>query len=135
MSFSFAFQQQRLLQGQAATTRSSKASGGKTTTTTPKAFDLSTANSGSPFGTVRNEILGSSSSFSELLNSFQTEPTSTRRPQLTTFSDADDIAFLNGLVRLNGLRLENSAAAQPQPHTPLANGPLNKYALFIYIQI
>lgn len=40
------------------------------------------------------------STFNDLLNSFQKEPTTTRRPQLTTFSDADDIAFLKGLVRI-----------------------------------
>lgn len=90
----FFFVQQRLLQGQGSTTKSTihtKATTAKTTTTTPKVHDLSTANSGIPFH-------GSTSSFNELLNSFQTEPTTTRRPQLTTFSDADDIAFLNGLV-------------------------------------
>lgn len=38
------------------------------------------------------------STFNDLLNSFQREPTTTRRPQLTTFSDADDVAFLKGLV-------------------------------------
>lgn len=42
--------------------------------------------------------LASTSSFDDLLNSFQTIPTTTRRPQLTTFSDVDDIAFLKGLV-------------------------------------
>lgn len=46
----------------------------------------------------KNEHNGPTSTFDDLLNSFQTESTSTRRPQLTTFSDADDIAFLNGLV-------------------------------------
>lgn len=38
------------------------------------------------------------STFNDLLNSFQMETTTTRRPQLTTFSDADDVAFLKGLV-------------------------------------
>lgn len=54
----------------------------------------------------RNENNGPTSTFDDLLNSFQkdtvtsTSPstTTTRRPQLTTFSDADDIAFLQGLV-------------------------------------
>lgn len=44
-----------------------------------------------------NENNGPTSTFDDLLNSFQKEST-TRRPQLTTFSDADDIAFLQGLV-------------------------------------
>lgn len=56
----------------------------------------------------RNENNGPTSTFDDLLNSFQkdtvtsTSPstTTTRRPQLTTFSDADDIAFLKGLVRI-----------------------------------
>lgn len=43
--------------------------------------------------------LPSSSSFDDLLESFQQEPSTTRRPKLTTFSDVDDIAFLKGLVR------------------------------------
>lgn len=42
--------------------------------------------------------VASTSSFDDLLNSFQTLST-TRRPQLTTFSDVDDIAFLTGLVK------------------------------------
>lgn len=49
----------------------------------------------------KNENNGPTSTFDDLLNSFQKEPTTTtRRPQLTTFSDADDIAFLKGLVRI-----------------------------------
>lgn len=48
----------------------------------------------------KNENHGPTSSFDDLLESFQTEVTTTRRPQLTTFSDADDIAFLKGLVRI-----------------------------------
>lgn len=45
-----------------------------------------------------NLKLPSTSTFDDLLNSFQALPTTTRRPQLTTFSDVDDIAFLKGLV-------------------------------------
>lgn len=45
-----------------------------------------------------NLKLASTSTFDDLLNSFQALPTTTRRPQLTTFSDVDDIAFLKGLV-------------------------------------
>ncbi|XP_055317342.1 mucin-2-like isoform X3 [Sitodiplosis mosellana] len=49
----------------------------------------------------KNENNGPTSTFDDLLNSFQKEPTTTtRRPQLTTFSDADDIAFLKGLRQI-----------------------------------
>lgn len=63
----------------------------------------------------RNENNGPTSTFDDLLNSFQkdtgtsnspsstTTTTTTRRPQLTTFSDADDIAFLNGLVWIKSI--------------------------------
>lgn len=52
-----------------------------------------------PDATVKSNInLPSTSTFDDLLNSFQALPTTTRRPQLTTFSDVDDIAFLQGLV-------------------------------------
>lgn len=53
----------------------------------------------------KNEHNGPTSTFDDLLNSFQKESTSTttRRPQLTTFSDADDIAFLKGLVRIKSI--------------------------------
>lgn len=54
----------------------------------------------------KNENNGPTSTFDDLLNSFQKEPTTTRRPQLTTFSDADDIAFLTGLVRFKVLLLQ-----------------------------
>lgn len=54
----------------------------------------------------KNENNGPTSTFDDLLNSFQKEPTTTtRRPQLTTFSDADDIAFLKGLVRIKSVPL------------------------------
>lgn len=55
----------------------------------------------------KHEHNGPTSTFDDLLNSFQKEPTSTttRRPQLTTFSDADDIAFLKGLVRIKSILL------------------------------
>lgn len=48
-----------------------------------------------------NHKLASTSTFDDLLNSFQAIPTTTRRPQLTTFSDVDDIAFLKGLVSIS----------------------------------
>ncbi|XP_031616850.1 uncharacterized protein LOC116336839 isoform X1 [Contarinia nasturtii] len=49
-----------------------------------------------------NSSGGPTSTFDDLLNSFQKEAvtTTTRRPQLTTFSDADDIAFLKGLRQI-----------------------------------
>lgn len=65
----------------------------KTTTTEKSNIEINTASKS------KNGKLSSTSTFDDLLNSFQQETTTTRRPQLTTFSDADDIAFLKGLVR------------------------------------
>lgn len=67
-----------------------------TTSSTPK-LEIYTASK------TKNEHNGPTSTFDDLLDSFQKEATTTttRRPQLTTFSDADDVAFLNGLVNFS----------------------------------
>lgn len=57
-----------------------------------------------PETTLKTNLkLASTSTFDDLLNSFQAIPTTTRRPQLTTFSDVDDIAFLKGLVSVKNI--------------------------------
>lgn len=94
--------QQRLLQRPTSTrmpiqTKSSTSTSAPSTSVTPK-LEIYTASKD------KNEHNGPTSTFDDLLNSFQKESTTTtRRPQLTTFSDADDVAFLKGLVRIKSL--------------------------------
>lgn len=100
--------QQRLLQRPTSTRKPIQIK----STTASTSVTSTTANSDSSTPTLeiftasktKNEYSsgGPTSTFDDLLNSFQKEAltTTTRRPQLTTFSDADDIAFLKGLVRI-----------------------------------